>query len=122
MKLDFNDQLTLEQLEVSFEVMLGLVKASKTRKEFQHFLSALSGPPSSKGVSRVGPGGKTKRLIGDGAYVLVTRIKKTLEYNPEYGDNRTCKCDHPYERHFDSYDNMRSVGCKYCPCFRFKEK
>jgi hypothetical protein len=44
------------------------------------------------------------------------------KYNPEYGDNRICKCGHPYGRHFDSYQLMRSVGCKYCDCCIFKEK
>lgn len=26
------------------------------------------------------------------------------------------ECEHPYFRHFDSYDEMRPVGCKYCSC------
>uniref|UniRef100_A0A6M3L182 Uncharacterized protein n=1 Tax=viral metagenome TaxID=1070528 RepID=A0A6M3L182_9ZZZZ len=43
-------------------------------------------------------------------------------YNPEYGDDRICKCGHPYHRHFDSYDNMKAVGCKYCMCYHFKER
>lgn len=43
-------------------------------------------------------------------------------YNPEYGDNRICVCGHPYYRHFDSYDNMEPVGCKYCGCYQFEEK
>lgn len=43
-------------------------------------------------------------------------------YNPQYGDNRLCICDHPYHRHFDSYENNRAVGCKYCRCYIFKEK
>jgi len=28
-----------------------------------------------------------------------------------------CECGHAYYRHFDTYDNMRAVGCKYCDCF-----
>lgn len=35
--------------------------------------------------------------------------------------NEKCKCGHTYYRHFDSYENMEPVGCKYCPCYRFKE-
>ncbi len=35
-------------------------------------------------------------------------------YDPEYGDTRECVCGHNYDRHFDSYDNMSPVGCKYC--------
>jgi hypothetical protein len=42
-------------------------------------------------------------------------------YNPKYGDDRVCRCGHSYYRHFDSYDNMEPVGCKYCHCFDFKE-
>ena len=37
-------------------------------------------------------------------------------YDPNFGDDRPCKCGHPYYRHFDSYENMDPVGCKYCPC------
>ena len=48
-------------------------------------------------------------------------IRKTvLIYNPKYGDERVCCCGHTYYRHFDSYDNMDAVGCKYCPCSTFK--
>jgi len=46
-------------------------------------------------------------------------IKK---YNPNYGDDRICNCDHPYYRHFDSYDNNYPCGCKYCGCCEFIEK
>jgi len=45
------------------------------------------------------------------------------KYNPDYGDNRICECGHLYYRHFDSYENMDPVGCKYCgQCHTFKEK
>jgi hypothetical protein len=36
------------------------------------------------------------------------------EYDSEFGDDRLCLCGHPYYRHFDTYDNMSPVGCKYC--------
>lgn len=49
--------------------------------------------------------------------VTVTGIFK--EYNPDYGDNKLCRCGHTYYRHFDSYDRMASVGCKYCGCEEF---
>jgi len=42
-------------------------------------------------------------------------------YDPEFGDNRICDCGHEYHRHFDSYENMDPVGCKYCQCFEFRE-
>ena len=53
--------------------------------------------------------------------------KKTLNldvvslYNPKYGDDRECECGDPYYRHFDTYENMEAVGCKYCECNEFKE-
>lgn len=40
-------------------------------------------------------------------------------YNPNYGDNRMCVCGHTYERHFDSYEDMAAIGCKYCGCTEF---
>lgn len=43
------------------------------------------------------------------------------EYNPDYGDDRICECGHTYDRHFDSYEDMEPVGCKYCTCHEFKE-
>ena len=49
-------------------------------------------------------------------------IRKTiLSYNSNYGDERICECGHPYYRHFDTYEQMSPVGCKYCGCFKFKE-
>lgn len=42
------------------------------------------------------------------------------EYNPHYGDDERCKCQHTYYRHFDSYDNMYPTGCKYCNCYTFR--
>ena len=37
-------------------------------------------------------------------------------YDKAFGDDRVCKCGHPYYRHFDTYEGMRPVGCKYCDC------
>jgi len=37
-------------------------------------------------------------------------------WNPKHDQEAPCVCGHPYERHFDSYDDMRPVGCKYCEC------
>jgi len=53
-------------------------------------------------------------------YEEVCFIEK--RYNPKYGDNRVCGCGHTYYRHFDTYENMAFVGCKYCRCAEFKEK
>ena len=43
------------------------------------------------------------------------------KYNPNYGDDRVCKCGHVYDRHFDPYEEMEPVGCKYCGCSKFEE-
>jgi hypothetical protein len=48
-------------------------------------------------------------------------INKNISYNPEYGGNRICKCGHTYDRHFDSYEGMEAIGCKYCRCYDFQE-
>jgi len=40
-------------------------------------------------------------------------------YDPEYGDDKECLCGHAYYRHFDTYDNMYPLGCKYCRCNAF---
>lgn len=41
-------------------------------------------------------------------------------YDENFGDDKICKCGHPYYRHFDTYDHMSHVGCKYCECFTWK--
>ena len=58
----------------------------------------------------------------DAPYYYNHNISVDEKYNPNYGDNRECECGHPYYRHFDSYEDMWAVGCKYCSCHMFKEK
>ena len=55
-------------------------------------------------------------------YLFKIKVERERLYNPEYGDNRECECGHAYHRHFDSYEDMYNVGCKYCGCNDFKEK
>lgn len=63
-----------------------------------------------------------------GCYDAADFIKDKLEesamtkrlYNRDYGDDKICICGHPYYRHFDTYENMRPVGCKYCDCQEFR--
>jgi hypothetical protein len=43
-----------------------------------------------------------------------------LYYNPAFGDDKICRCGHKYYRHYDTYEDMAPVGCKYCECERFK--
>lgn len=48
-----------------------------------------------------------------------------ISYDPSFGDDKKCECGHPYYRHFDTYEDMAPVGCKYCQidqCSGFKEK
>ena len=65
-------------------------------------------------------GKSTDRYFDDSPY-LTTMVEKRA-YNPDYGDDRICECGHPYYRHFDTYEEMDPVGCKYCGCYEFKEK
>lgn len=55
-------------------------------------------------------------------YIRDYKINTELYYNPKYGDDRVCECGHVYYRHFDSYDDMAAIGCKYCQCWKFVEK
>lgn len=55
-------------------------------------------------------------------YIVKIKKIKIFKYNKNYGDDRICECGHSYYRHFDTYENMRPVGCKYCACYRFVEK
>jgi len=41
-------------------------------------------------------------------------VSTELVYDPTYGDDVLCECGHAYYRHFDTYEDMRPVGCKYC--------
>jgi|GEM_PF-1080029 len=55
-------------------------------------------------------------------YLIVKKVTTVEKYNPCYGNARICECGHFYYRHFDSYDDMRNIGCKYCSCCTFIEK
>lgn len=54
-------------------------------------------------------------------YIVETITMQKKKYNPNYGDNRMCVCGHTYYRHFDPWDDMEAVGCKYCGCEEFIE-
>jgi hypothetical protein len=53
-------------------------------------------------------------------YIETINTIRGRAYNPKYGEDRICKCGHAYYRHFDSYDEMDPVGCKYCNCYTFE--
>lgn len=54
-------------------------------------------------------------------YIIETITIQKKKYNPNYGDNRMCVCGHTYYRHFDPWEDMEAVGCKYCGCSEFVE-
>jgi hypothetical protein len=54
-------------------------------------------------------------------YLRYRRLDVVEMYNPNYGDNRMCKCGHAYARHFDLYESESAGTCKYCGCTKFEE-
>ncbi len=42
------------------------------------------------------------------------------EYDESIDDVALCVCGHTYYRHFDPFEEMYPVGCKYCRCYEFK--
>lgn len=66
----------------------------------------------------------TPHLDMSGPYLLHVIVRKIVakEWNPQYDQDRECECGHPYYRHFDTYEEMAPIGCKYCPCFFFVPK
>lgn len=55
-------------------------------------------------------------------YIETRKVVIDRMYNPNYGDDKICICGHEYHRHFDGYEDMSDVGCKYCQCDTFKLK
>jgi hypothetical protein len=56
----------------------------------------------------------------DGPYLISYDYERVMKYNPEFGDDRPCVCEHAYYRHFDTYEDMYACGCKNCDCYEFK--
>lgn len=54
-------------------------------------------------------------------YIEEVVVYTNYRYNPNYGDDRICRCGHPYYRHFDWMEDNDAVGCKYCACQEFVE-
>lgn len=79
------------------------------------------GPEAQKIAALSGSKNKASKAE-EPPYLLTVQATVSQEYNPNYGDDRMCECGHPYYRHFDSYEDMRAAGCKYCGCWEFKEK
>ena len=64
---------------------------------------------------------KKKKKKEESPYIVEVITKTVLRYNPDFGDDRDCACGHSYYRHFDSYEDMEPVGCKYCSCYHWKK-
>ena len=65
--------------------------------------------------------GRPPKHVGETPYLETRKVVVERAYNPKYGDDRICICGHPYHRHFDSYEQMSPIGCKYCECRTFQE-
>jgi hypothetical protein len=65
--------------------------------------------------NKAGPNDPYKEIVLEVVGVL-------KQYNPDFGDDKICECGHTYYRHFDTYEGMAPVGCKYCGCKEFKLK
>lgn len=67
---------------------------------------------------------ETRYQLGDdsGPYLLhtITRVVLARSWNPEYNESTKCMCGHTYYRHFDTYEGMYPIGCKYCDCYTFE--
>jgi hypothetical protein len=56
----------------------------------------------------------------DSMFLLSLLMPEAMRtYDPKFGDDRACQCGHIYYRHFDTYDDMYPIGCKYCECVDF---
>lgn len=59
-------------------------------------------------------------MSSNNPYLYIRQVTYHKVYNPDFGDNKLCECGHTYYRHFDPYEDMEPVGCKYCGCYEFK--
>ena len=93
------------------------------RKRPKHRVSKRRTPLWARVATLAGSALPFKEVImSEKPYIADARVIVDLKYNPNYGDHRLCLCGRPYHRHFDSYDAMRNVGCKYCCCFQYLPK
>ena len=60
--------------------------------------------------------GKIQKSEVEEPYLYEIEVNRTTHYNLAYGSDRICECGHPYYRHFDTYEDMYPIGCKYCEC------
>jgi hypothetical protein len=55
-------------------------------------------------------------------YIESVSLNIDKQWNPNFPQDSICECGHTYDRHFDSYEDMDAIGCKYCQCYDFKLK
>lgn len=67
------------------------------------------------------PGATNLSLGAEAAYrdVLALLPAEPERWVKSRDQQERCACGHPYRRHFDTYDDMAPVGCKYCGCSEF---
>jgi len=58
---------------------------------------------------------ENRRILDKASWSMVN-YNNAPPYDPDFGDHKVCGCGHEYHRHFDSYEDMNPVGCKYCDC------
>ena len=64
------------------------------------------------------------RAEAEEPYLYATAESEARRWNPQFWADARCAnpdCQHPYYRHFDTYEDMAPIGCKYCPCSHFEE-
>ncbi|AVD99357.1 hypothetical protein SEA_BILLNYE_185 [Streptomyces phage BillNye] len=54
---------------------------------------------------------------------IAADIDKQLKrmWDEGHDQEALCLCGHSYYRHFDSWEGMEPIGCKYCECDTFEE-
>jgi hypothetical protein len=100
-----------EQLESNLAVALASIGQNLKHQKLQELAARIQGYPTLNH--------RPAAMHQEKPYLEETVVVK--KYNPKYGDDRLCRCGHAYYRHFDSYDEMEPVGCKYCDCYEFVE-
>lgn len=98
--------------------MLQWTPFSKPPKDKQLILVRLSQETTDIVVAEFSPrllGGNTPGFYGWMPADII--MNAPVGYDPTFGDDKLCFCGHTYRRHFDTYDDMSPVGCKYCHGF-----
>ncbi|AXG66232.1 hypothetical protein SEA_ANNADREAMY_137 [Streptomyces phage Annadreamy] len=63
---------------------------------------------------------KELRRIGDAIHAIEYSVDRL--WDEKHDQDAECTCGHVYHRHFDSYEDMYPIGCKYCECDTFEQR